>query len=57
MRRATYADMCGWVATAWQHVTPACIKSGFRKAEIFEFDKDLHSDDITDISVHRDQIF
>ena len=41
MRRATYADVCGWVATAWQRVTPACTKSGFRKAEIFEFYKDF----------------
>ena len=51
MRRATYADVCGWVATAWQRVTQACIKSGFRQAEIFEFDEDLHSDDISQISL------
>ena len=34
MRRATYADVCGWVVTAWKLVNVSCIRSGFSKAEI-----------------------
>ena len=48
MRRATYADVCQWVVTAWQHVPPTNIINGFRKAEIVpedETDMDTSTDD------------
>ena len=51
MRRATFADVCGWVATAWRLVPVSCIKAGFKKAEVFAFDPDFHnsSDDDSDM--------
>ena len=51
MRRATYADVCKWVVTAWQRVPPTSIINGFRKAEIVpalpedETDMDTLTDD------------
>ena len=51
MRRATYADVCQWVVTAWQRVPPTNIINGFRKAEIVpalpedETDMDTSTDD------------
>ena len=51
MRRATYADVCGWVVTAWKHVNVSCIRSGFRKAEIYcSADTDSDSDMDTEIA-------
>ena len=40
-----YADVCGWVVTAWKHVNVSCIRSGFRKAKIYcSADTDSDSD-------------
>ena len=36
MRRATYADVCGWVVTAWKHVNVSCIRSGKQKSTVHQ---------------------
>ena len=33
IRRATYADVCQWEATAWKQVPTKNVTSGFNKAE------------------------
>ncbi|KAF0986474.1 hypothetical protein HZS_1244 [Henneguya salminicola] len=32
MKRASYAEVCGWISEAWTSVTNECVKNGFRKA-------------------------
>ena len=54
MRRATYADVCQWVATAWKQVPTKNITSGFSKAEITtgspDADIDIDEDEPMDVS-------
>ncbi|KAF0985835.1 hypothetical protein HZS_1802 [Henneguya salminicola] len=32
MKRASYAEVCGWISDEWTSVTNECVKNGFRKA-------------------------
>ncbi|KAF0987347.1 hypothetical protein HZS_8083 [Henneguya salminicola] len=32
MKRASYAEVCGWIGEAWTSVTNESVKNGFRKA-------------------------
>ena len=48
MRRATYADVCQWVLTAWKRVLILNILSGFRKAEIVVVTDDSDDDEPMD---------
>ncbi|KAF0986359.1 hypothetical protein HZS_7756 [Henneguya salminicola] len=32
MKRASYAEVCGWISEAWTSVTNEYVKKGFRKA-------------------------
>ncbi len=36
MRRATFADVSGWVLRAWAAVKPSTIVNGFKKAQIIK---------------------
>ncbi len=43
MRRATYAEVVGWVAQ-WQRIPVSCIQSGFRKAGLFKYLEPIRED-------------
>ncbi|KAF0990664.1 hypothetical protein HZS_5338 [Henneguya salminicola] len=32
MKRASCAEVCGWISEAWTSVTKECVKNGFPKA-------------------------
>ncbi|KAF0985347.1 hypothetical protein HZS_7270 [Henneguya salminicola] len=43
MKRASYAEVCGWISEAWTSVTNECVKNGFRKA-LYETGKEEAGD-------------
>ncbi|KAF0986903.1 hypothetical protein HZS_290 [Henneguya salminicola] len=43
MKRASYAEACGWISEAWTSVTNECLKDGFRKA-LYETGKEEAGD-------------
>lgn len=51
MRRASYAEVCDWVAEAWNDVKSETIRNGFGKANIIEEEEnpvDEPSDNLND---------
>jgi transposase-like protein len=38
MRRASYVDVCNWIVDSWKEVTPECIKNGFRRGKLHDYD-------------------
>ena len=38
MRRASYSEVCKWIKESWDEVSVECIKNGFRKAEICDYE-------------------
>ena len=49
MKRASYSEICNWIMKSWEEISPNCIKNGFKKAMIEEYD-DLQNSDSSDIS-------
>ncbi|KAF0986000.1 hypothetical protein HZS_2512 [Henneguya salminicola] len=43
MKRASYAEVCGWISEAWTSVTNECVKNGFLKA-LYETGKEEAGD-------------
>jgi hypothetical protein len=38
MRRASYVDVCNWIVDSWKEVTPECIKNGFKRGKLHDYD-------------------
>ena len=38
MKRASYSEICNWIMKSWETISPNCIKNGFKKAMIVEYD-------------------
>ncbi|KAF0985495.1 hypothetical protein HZS_3339 [Henneguya salminicola] len=43
MKRASYAEVCGWISQTWTSVTNECVKHGFKKA-LYETGKEEAGD-------------
>ncbi|KAF0985556.1 hypothetical protein HZS_7159, partial [Henneguya salminicola] len=43
IKRASYAEVCGWISQTWTSVTNECVKHGFQKA-LYETGKEEAGD-------------
>lgn len=53
MRRASYSTVCNWIVKSWSEITPECIKNGFRKAGLCDYN-DLNLNESDDTIIYGD---
>jgi hypothetical protein len=59
MRRASYVDVCNWIFKCWKEVTSECVKNGFKKAKLHDYndlttslnESDTESDEEIDVEL------
>jgi hypothetical protein len=53
MKRASYSVVCNWIVDSWKEITVECIKNGFRRAGLFNYDES-NLDDSGDTIIYEE---